>query len=153
MTRKMLRCIPLLLLSAISLFGQASASLNGRVTDPLRDPLSGTAVTVTNAASGIARDTVTNGDGLYNVPSLVPGNYNIKVTAQGFSATETTGVELLTGSDLSVDIMMSLGTLQQTLSVQAQAALVNLHNRRRVVRSVRLKSPNCPSSTAPWRPW
>ena len=34
MTKKVLCCFPLLLLSAISLFGQASASLNGRVTDP-----------------------------------------------------------------------------------------------------------------------
>ncbi len=124
MTRKVLCCIPLLLLSAISLFGQASASLNGRVTDPRGDPLTGAAVTVTNAAGGIARDTVTNGEGLYNVPSLVPGNYNIKVTAQGFSTNETKGVELLTGSSLSVDIQMSLGALQQTVSVDAQAALV-----------------------------
>src|SRR5271165_287415 len=109
---------------AVSLFGQASASLNGRVTDPQRGPVAGAAVTVTNDAGGTARDTVTNSEGLYNVPSLVPGNYNIKVTAQGFSANETKGVELLTGSDLSVDIQMSLGTLQQTISVQPQAALV-----------------------------
>ena len=124
MTRKVVYCIPLLLLSAISLFGQASASLNGRVTDPQRGPVGGAAVTITNTGSGIARDTVTNGEGLYNVPSLVPGNYDIKVTAQGFSAAETKGVELLTGSNLSVDIHMSLGTLEQTVSVDAQAALV-----------------------------
>jgi hypothetical protein len=69
--RKALCRIVLLLLSAISLFGQASASLNGRVTDPRRDPVAGAAVTVTNTASGVARDTVTNGDqsngsGLFN---------------------------------------------------------------------------------------
>src|SRR5580658_9224415 len=122
MTRRMLCYIPLLLLSANALFGQASASLNGRVTDPQGAPLMGAAVTISSAASGIARDTVTNGEGLYNVPSLVPGNYIIKVTAQGFSTTETKGVELLTGADLSVDVQMSLGTLQQTVSVQAQAA-------------------------------
>ena len=124
MPRKVLYCFPLLFMSAVSLFGQASASLNGRVTDPQRAPVAGAAVTVTNVAGGTARDTVTNGEGLYNVPSLIPGNYNIKVTAQGFSANETKGVELLTGSDLRVDIQMSLGTLQQTVSVQAQAALV-----------------------------
>src|SRR5579863_3767042 len=111
MPRTVICCIPLLLLSAISLFGQASASLNGRVTDPQGAPLAGAAVTVTNAAGGIARETVANGEGLYNVPSMVPGNYNIKVTAQGFSTHETNGVELLTGSSLSVDIQMSLGTL------------------------------------------
>ena len=124
MIRKVLCCIPLLFLSAISLFGQASASLNGRVTDPRGKPVAGAAVSVGNAAGGIPRGTVTNGEGLYNVPSLVPGSYNIKVTAQGFSNTETKGVELLTGSDLTVDIRVSLGTLQQSVSVNAQAALV-----------------------------
>jgi hypothetical protein len=86
--------------------------------------LAGAAVTVTSATGGTARDTVTNAEELYNVPSLLPGDYNIKITAQGFSANETKGVELLTASDLSVDIQMSLATLQQTVSVQAQAALV-----------------------------
>jgi len=124
MTTKVLCSLPLLLLPAASLFGQASASLNGRVTDPQGGRLKAAAVTVTNAASGIARDTVTNNEGLYNVPALIPGTYNIKVTAQDFSTSETKGVELLTGSDLSVDIRMSLGALQQNLSVQAQAALV-----------------------------
>jgi hypothetical protein len=111
-------------LSAISLFGQASAGLNGRVTDPQGNPVAGAAVTVTNAGGGTARNTVTNGEGRYNVPSLVLGNYKVKVTAQGFSTTETKGVELLTGSNLSVDTQMSPGTLQQTVSVNAQAALV-----------------------------
>ena len=124
MRRRVLCVIPLSLLSAISLFGQASAGLSGRVTDPQGGPVSGAAVTVTNAAGGIARATATNDQGLYNVPSLIPGNYNIKVTAQGFSTAETKGVELLTGSSLSVDIQMSIGTLQQTVSVDAQAALV-----------------------------
>ncbi len=124
MLRKVLCFIPLLLLFANSLFGQASASLNGRVTDPQGNPVAGAAVTVTNAASGIARDTPTNEEGLYNVPSLAPGNYNIKVAAQGFSTRETKGVELLTGSNLTVDSQLSLGVVQQTVSVEAKASLV-----------------------------
>jgi hypothetical protein len=124
MTKKLLCIIPLSLLSAISLFGQASANLNGRVTDPRGGALTGVAVTVINTAGGLARDTVTNSEGLYNVPSLVPGVYKIKVMAQGFSTAETNGIELLTGSSLSVDIHMSLGAVQQTISVDAQAALV-----------------------------
>ena len=124
MTRRALCCIPLILLSTSSLFGQASASLNGRVTDPQGSPVAGAAVTVANVASGTARDTVTNGQGLYYAPLLVPGIYNIKVMAQGFSTIERSGVELLTGSVLSVDIQLSLGTLQQSVSVGAQAALV-----------------------------
>jgi Carboxypeptidase regulatory-like domain len=124
MGRRLIRIAPLLLWSGGWLFGQATASLNGRVTDPRAGSLAGVVVTVINAASGIVRKTLTNGDGLYNVPSLIPGNYNIRMTAPGFSTTEIKGVELLTGSNRAVDVQMPLDPLQQTVSVEAQATQV-----------------------------
>jgi hypothetical protein len=114
----------LFLTSGVLLFGQASASINGRVTDQQGAVIPNAAVTVTNAAGGVLRSTVTNTEGLYNVPALVPGTYDIKSELQGFSTTERKGVELLTGASLSIDLQMSLGAVRQTISVEAQAALV-----------------------------
>ena len=110
--------------SHVSLFAQASASINGRLTDQQGAVIPNASVTVANTAAGVVRNTITNTEGLYNVPALVPGNYDIKAEAQGFTAAERKGVELLTGASLSVDLQMSLGTIQQTVSVEAQAALV-----------------------------
>ena len=82
-----------LLVCSASLFAQASATLNGRVTDPQGAVVPNAKVTVTNAASGQSRDTVTNAEGLYNVPALVPGNYDIKAESSGFSPAERKAVQ------------------------------------------------------------
>src|SRR5690348_8442417 len=91
-----------LLSSHVLLFGQASASINGRLTDQQGALIPNASVTVSNTGAGVVRTTITNSEGLYNVPALVPGNYNIKVEAQGFTAAERRGIELLTGASLSV---------------------------------------------------
>ena len=114
----------LLLVSGVLLFGQASASINGRVVDQQGAVIPNASVMVTNQAVGISRSTVTNSEGLYSVPALVPGNYNIKAEAQGFTPAERNAIELLTGASLAVDLQMSLGEVRQVVSVEAQAALV-----------------------------
>src|SRR5260370_22608435 len=114
-----------LLLAAIGeLSAQASATINGRVIDQAGAVIPGASVSVTNAATAEVRDTATNGEGLYSVPALVPGNYNVKAQFTGFSATEKTNVELLTGATLTVDVQLSLGGINQTVSVESQAALI-----------------------------
>jgi len=106
------------------LFGQASANINGRVVDQQGAVVPNASVTVISTAAGITRTTVTNTEGLYNVPALVPGNYDIKAEAPGFTAAERKGVELLTGASLAVDLQMSVGEVRQNITVEAQAALV-----------------------------
>ena len=105
-------------------FAQATATINGRVTDPADAVVPNASVTVTNLGTGVARDSVTNAEGLYSVAALIPGNYSVKVQAPGFSAADRSNVELLTGSTLSVDFKMQVGAVQQTVEVGAQAALV-----------------------------
>lgn len=62
-------------------FAQATSTINGRVVDQGGAVLPGVTVTVTNTATGAARDTVTNGEGLYNVPALLPGTDTVVGTS------------------------------------------------------------------------
>src|SRR5579871_3731923 len=105
-------------------FGQASATINGRVVDQTGAVLPNATVTVSNSSAGVTRTTVTNAEGLYSVPALVPGNYDVKADAQGFTPAQRRGVELLTGATLTVDLSMALGEVRQAVSVEATAALV-----------------------------
>ena len=114
----------LLVAGSVFVFGQATATINGRVVDPADAVVPNATVTVTNVGTGVARDSVTNAEGLYSVPALTPGNYDVKVKAQGFETADRASVELLTGGTLSVDFKMTVGTVQQTVEVGAQAALV-----------------------------
>ena len=53
-------------------FAQATATINGRFVDQGGAVLPGATVTVTHTATGVARTTVTNGEGLYSIPALNP---------------------------------------------------------------------------------
>jgi len=61
-----------------SLFAQATATINGRIVDQAGAVLPGATITITEGATGVARTTVTNAEGLYSVPALSPGTYNVK---------------------------------------------------------------------------
>src|SRR6266852_5427345 len=82
---------------------QATATISGRVVDQGGGALPGVTVTVTNVATGVTRDTVTNAEGLYTLPALDSGTYNVRAELSGFTTTERRNVELITGSNLSVD--------------------------------------------------
>ena len=69
-------------------FGQqaANATLTGTITDPRGAVVSGASVTATHQATGVKRDTTTNDSGLYVLSNMPPGDYELKVAAQGFSS-------------------------------------------------------------------
>src|SRR5579871_1601878 len=115
--------IYLLFAASVSLFAQATAELNGRVVDQAGAVAPGVNLTITNAASGAVRQTVTNAEGLYTVPALIPGNYTVKAELEGFAPVERR-VELLVGAVLTIDLQLQVGSVQQSVEVQAQAALI-----------------------------
>src|ERR1700751_5866967 len=71
----------LLLLSAEALWGQATTSLRGVVSDPSGGAVGGAAVKLTNDESKIERHTTTTEDGAYQFSLLPPGTYTLSFTA------------------------------------------------------------------------
>src|SRR5947209_12279188 len=61
------------------------ATLSGTVTDASGAVIAGAQVSVRNTATGISKDTTTDSAGFYALPNLAPGNYEVKVTANGFT--------------------------------------------------------------------
>jgi hypothetical protein len=65
-------------------FAQATAQLNGRVTDESGAVLPGVTVTATQTDTGFTRTVVTDGEGAYVMPNLPTGPYRLEVALQGF---------------------------------------------------------------------
>src|SRR5688572_25662509 len=66
-------------------FAQSSKGiLVGTITDPSGARLEGARVKITNAQTGVARETVTTGEGQYRLDAVDPGTYKIEVTSDGF---------------------------------------------------------------------
>jgi uncharacterized surface anchored protein len=77
----------LLLLCSVSALAQSQTT--GRITGTIRDPqgavVDGAAITVTNKATGEEHSAVTDDSGVFSVPLLPPGDYKVRISAQGFS--------------------------------------------------------------------
>lgn len=106
-------------------WGQATTSLHGTVTDPSGAAIAGAKVTITEPATGTSRSTITNSTGAYSFPAVIPGTYNLTVTAEGFQTLKQGGLELRVSLPATSDIKMKVGSVSQTVEVSGQAALLN----------------------------
>ena len=118
----------ILLLTGTSAWAQATAELNGRVTDESGGVLPGVTVTVTQTDTGFTRSVVTEANGLYVVSSLPTGPYRLEVALQGFRTYAQTGIVLQVAATPTINVVLSVGNLQETISVEAAAPLVDVRS-------------------------
>src|SRR5689334_6596992 len=84
--------------------GQSNyAALSGTVVDPHSRAIPTAAIEVNSALTGAIRRAVSNDQGLFELPGLAPGEYQLKVSAPGF-AVLTQGVRLEVGQKLTLNI-------------------------------------------------
>jgi hypothetical protein len=108
-----------------ALLAQGSgASLTGRVSDESGGALPGVTVTVTNAATGFTRSTVTATDGSYHFPSLPAGTYTVVADLSGFASVTTRNVELNVATERDLNIALKQAAVKEQITVTAQAPLV-----------------------------
>jgi hypothetical protein len=104
------------------------ATMSGTVTDTSGGVVPGANISVKNVATGIIRLAVTNGSGLYSVPNLQPGPYEITAAASGFNTDVRKGITLNVGQDLVLNFTVTPGMAAQSVEVTAAAPTVNLAN-------------------------
>ena len=101
-----------------------NAEITGRVTDPGGAVVPGAAVVITNAATGNTFPVTTNAQGYYTVPGLIPGAYEVRVTAGGFKPVRRTGVALQVEQVARLDFALELGQLSEQIEVTGTPPLV-----------------------------
>jgi hypothetical protein len=117
------------LLFSVSLFSQANfGRILGTVTDQSGGVLSGATVTITDKDRGVARTLTTDDAGEYNAPTLIPGNYTVRVEAKGFRTLDRQNVVLEVGKEVRVDLTPQPGEQSQTVTVTEQLPLVETTN-------------------------
>jgi len=97
----------------------AGATLSGLVTDDQGGPVANATISVKNAGTGVAREVASNSDGIYSAPNLLPGEYEVTVTATGFQTLTEKGITLTVGGQQSLNLVMKVGALSQTVEVNA----------------------------------
>jgi hypothetical protein len=102
-------------------------SLRGTVKDA-QGVIPGVTVALTNDANGVARDTVSNNVGEFSFPAVDPGTYVVKATVQGYKTFERKGVRIGTQQFLTLDVTLEIGAIEETITVTADAPLVETSN-------------------------
>ena len=121
--RRLLLLASLLVLPALA--DAQEAVLTGTITDQTGAVLPGVTVTAVNEASGNRFVAVTDGRGTFRVPARI-GQYVVTAELQGFTTVTRSGIELLVGQVAAVNVQLNPSTIQETVTVTAEAPLLDV---------------------------
>ncbi len=108
-----------------SLAQSFTSSITGVVSDPSSAPVPGAKVELKNTGTNDVHEVTTNGDGSYQFTNLIPGTYEITVTAHGFQPYVHSNLILQAQVASTVNVPLQLGNTQQKVEVSGSAVLVD----------------------------
>ena len=103
----------------------ATGSIQGLTSDKSGAIVPNATVTVTNTATGLSRNSESNASGLYDFPSLPPGDYTVTAEATGFAKQVFEHVVLTVNAEQSINFDLSPGGATETLTVTSAAPVVD----------------------------
>src|SRR5438874_3865137 len=106
------------------LYGQASGSFSGTVSDKTGSVISGATVKITSQGTGVSREAKTDDTGHYLVPLLPVADYTIRVESQGFQAAEQKDLRLQVNEQREVDFTLVPGAVTEAVEVSATEVAV-----------------------------
>lgn len=101
-----------------------NGSMLGAITDQSKAVVPGATVTITEIGSGAVKTTKTNESGLFNFEALQPGTYRVAATLAGFKEARVEAVNLVVNSTTRVDLSLTVGGVNETVTVSATAELL-----------------------------
>ena len=111
----------------------AQSALTGEVTDNTGGVLPG--VTVEAASPALiegSRVAITDGTGRYNIIDLRPGTYDVTMTLPGFSTFVQEGINVSASTNVTINGQLSVGALEETVTVSGEAPIVDVQSAARV---------------------
>jgi len=110
------------------LYGQATGSFSGTVTDKAGAVVSGATVKATSQGTGISREAKTDDSGHYLIPLLPVAFYTIRVESPGFGAAEQKDVRLQVDEHRELDFTLAPASVTSSVEVSATEVAVETAN-------------------------
>jgi len=127
--RPVLLVLACTLAGAIPVLAQSratTADLSGVVFDESNAVLPGVTVTITNAATGVTRVAMTDGEGRFAVPALPPGTYSVRAELSGFAPRVIEPLVLALGQSAELSVTLSVAGTTEAVTVAGQSPLVDV---------------------------
>ena len=100
------------------------ASISGTVADSSRGVIAGAAVRVANVDTGVVRSTTTNSAGVYQVPGLQAGAYEVEVSRPQFNPVRRQDIQLRVGEEIRIDVTLAPGDNREAIVITESAPLL-----------------------------
>ena len=115
-------------MQSISLAQNAAGRIIGTVTDQQGAAIAGAKITVTNIATSVSRETVTDGEGNYQVLALPLGTYSVTAESKGFKQVVSDEKTLQINQSLRVDPVLQIGASTERVEITVQSSGVETVN-------------------------
>ena len=107
------------------LFAQATSQISGTVKDATGGVVVGAEITVRQTDTGVTRSVTSDASGDYSLPSLPLGPYRLEIKREGFTTFVQTGIVLQVGSAATVNPVLKVGAVAQSVQVEATAPMTD----------------------------
>jgi hypothetical protein len=115
-----------MLMSHSALAQAGSGRIAGSVKDATGALISGSSVTLVNTATGVTQKTASNGEGIFNFPVVPVGQYELDVTASGFTPyKQTNRIKIDVNTALTIDVTLQLAQASTEINVTENTAEVH----------------------------
>jgi hypothetical protein len=105
-------------------WAQATAEISGTVTDQSGSAVPSVVIKATQTATGAVRSVISVDNGEYALTNLPIGPYMIEASRPGFSTYAQTGIVLQVNSKPTINVVLRVGEVNQTVDVKLDAAMV-----------------------------
>lgn len=102
------------------------ASISGSVADATHSGIARAVISVRNIETGMERTLLTDDSGHYSAPSMPIGAYEITASKSGFTSQTKSGIQLAVGQNATVNFVLPVSEIQQTVTVEESPNVVNL---------------------------
>src|SRR5215831_934429 len=113
---------------AVPMPGQTFGEITGEVRDPSGAAVPNALITVTNKGTNAIRTATSNEAGVYSLPSLLPGIYDVKAVKNGFRAITRVDIEPQVQQTARIDFNMQIGQVTEQVEVLGGAPLLATEN-------------------------
>jgi hypothetical protein len=103
---------------------QTTAAITGTVVDAGGAAVNGATITATDTDRGTSYTATTNDNGIFNLPRVPIGNYEVKAEATGFQSSIQKGLTLVLNQTARLDFKLSVGAVTTTAQVTAEAPML-----------------------------
>jgi carboxypeptidase family protein/TonB-dependent receptor-like protein len=114
--------------AAIAFSQVVTGAILGRITDSTGAVVPGATVQIQNGETGFSQTAQTDSGGRYSSRSLPLGTYSVTVQQAGFRTEVRSGISLSVASEVTVNVVLAVGNVQEKVEVTAEAPVIETTN-------------------------